>query len=109
MASGWLPVAGAIAAEITAALLLRYSDGFSRWWPSIGALCAFGAAFYVVSLALTSLPMSIVYPVWAGGGTAGVALVGMAALGERGGLLKVSGIALVVAGIVLLNVAAGGA
>jgi small multidrug resistance pump len=53
--------------------------------------------------------MSIVYPVWAGGGTAGVALVGMAALGERGGLLKVSGIALVVAGIVLLNVAAGGA
>jgi len=108
MATSWLLVAGAIVAEIAAALLLRRSDGFSRWLPATAALCCFGAAFYVVSLALTRLPMSVVYPVWAGGGTAGVAVVGMLALKEGGGLQKVSGIALVVAGIALLNAVAPG-
>ena len=109
MTAAWLLVAGAIVAEIAAALFLRRSDGFSRWRPAVAALCCFGAAFYVVSLALTRLPMSVVYPVWAGGGTAGVAVVGVSVLGEAGGLQKLGGIVLVVAGIVLLNFAAPGA
>lgn len=109
MAAGWLLVACAIATEIAAALCLRRSDGFSRWRPAAAALCCFGAAFYLVSLALTQLPMSVVYPVWAGGGTAGVAVVGVSVLGEAGGLQKLAGIVLVVAGIVLINFAAPGA
>ncbi len=104
----WLFVALAIMAEITAALALRFSHGFSRPLPTVIALVAFGSAFYVISLALVSLPVSTVYPVWAGGGTAGVALLGVLALHEKTGAWKVTGVLLVVAGIVILNMASTG-
>lgn len=103
----WVFVAGAIIAEITAAILLRSSDGFKNLMPSACALAVFGLAFYLVSLALVNLPVSTVYPVWAGGGTAGVALVGVLALGERAHFLKGVGVILVVAGVIILNTAAG--
>ena len=101
----WFLVAGAIGAETLAALMLRASDGFTRALPTLTALAAFAAAFYLVSLALVDLPVSSVYPVWAGGGTAAVAVLGVVALGERAHVLKVTGIVLVVAGIVTLNLA----
>ncbi|MEQ8660129.1 MAG: SMR family transporter [Gammaproteobacteria bacterium] len=103
--TAWAWVGGAIGAEIAAALLLRASDGFRRVVPTLCALGAFSAAFYLVSRALLALPVSSVYPVWAGGGTAGVAVLGIMALGERVHPLKTTGVALVVAGIVTLNLA----
>ena len=103
----WMLVAGAVLAETVAALLLRSSDGFRHRDKAALALCAFGGAFYLVSLALRGLPVSSVYPVWAGGGTACVAAIGMMFMGERAGLPKTLGVLLVVAGIVLLNIAAG--
>lgn len=105
LSEAWLLVGGAIGAETLAALMLRASDGFTRALPTLAALAAFATAFYLVSLALVELPVSSVYPVWAGGGTAAVALLGVAALGERAHVLKVTGIVLVVAGIVTLNLA----
>jgi len=104
----WLLVAWAIITEITAALALRFSHGFSKPLPTVIALAAFGSAFYAISLALVSLPVSTVYPVWAGGGTAGVALLGVLALHEKVGVWKVMGVLLVVTGIVVLNVAPTG-
>ncbi len=108
MSYDWLFVALAIIAEITAALALRFSRGFSKPLPTVLALVAFGLAFYAVSLALVSLPVSTVYPVWAGGGTAGVALLGVLVLHEKAGLWKGLGVAMVVAGIVVLNIASTG-
>jgi small multidrug resistance pump len=108
MAVEWLLVGLAIVAETTAALALRFSYGFTRPLPTALALLAFGSAFYLVSLALLSLPVSTVYPIWAGGGTACVALVSVSALREKASLQKGLGVALVVAGIVTLNLAAGG-
>jgi len=61
-------------------------------------------ALFLVSRVMRELPASIAYPLWAGGGTAGVAL-----LGERTNPSKLAGIVLVVAGMVLLNLAAPGA
>jgi small multidrug resistance pump len=92
-------------AEIIAAVILRSSDGFTKFVPATAAVLAFAAAFYQVSLALIYLPVSTVYPIWAGGGTAGVALAGVLLLNERGHILKWLGIACVVTGIVLLNFA----
>lgn len=107
MSPAWFLVLGAIVAEAAAALGLRQSNGFSRpLWAGF-ALLAFASAFYLVSRALLDLPMSLVYPVWAGGGTATVALIGIARLGERANSSKLIGIALVVAGIVLLNLVSG--
>jgi small multidrug resistance pump len=106
MTSAWLFVGLAIVAEIAAALGLRFSNGFTKPLPTAFALIAFGSAFYLIILSLMHLPVSTVYPIWAGGGTAGVALVGVLILKERAGVLKGLGVALVVAGIVTLNVSA---
>jgi small multidrug resistance pump len=103
MSLAWLLVGMAIVAEIAAALGLRYSNGFTKPLPTGFSLIAFGSAFYLISKSLVYLPVSTVYPVWAGGGTAGVALVGIVILKERAGIWKTLGIVLVVAGIVLLN------
>ena len=108
MTYAWLLVGLAIVAEIAAALGLRFSDGFTKPLPTAFALAAFGSAFYLVSLALVHLPVSTVYPVWAGGGTAGVALVGVLVLKEQASVLKGLGVVLVVAGIVTLNIASAG-
>jgi small multidrug resistance pump len=107
MSFAWLLLGVAIIAEITAALALRFSDGFTKPLPAVLALAAFGAAFYAVSLALKTLPVSLAYPVWAGAGTAGVALLGVVALREPASVRKGIGVALVVAGIVLLNLVSG--
>jgi len=108
MQFAWVLVGGAIVAEITAAIMLRSSEGFKKLVPTVAALAAFGSAFYLVSLALVDLPVSTVYPVWAGGGTAGVALIGVLMLKEKAHILKGVGVVLVVAGIVVLNLASTG-
>lgn len=108
MTYAWLLVGLAIVAEITAAFSLRFSHGFTKPLPTGFALVAFGSAFYLISLALVNLPVSIVYPIWAGGGTAGVALLGVLILREKASLEKGLGIVLVVTGIVILNITAGG-
>ncbi|MCP4562748.1 MAG: multidrug efflux SMR transporter [Bosea sp.] len=103
MSHAWLLLGGAIICEITAALALRFSDGFTKLWPTLLALLTFGTAFYLISIALKTLPVSIAYPVWAGSGTVGVALVGVLALRESLSVRKVAGVVLVVLGIVVLN------
>lgn len=108
MNSAWLLLGVAIAGEIAAAIALRFSDGFTKQIPTLLALAAFGTAFYTVSVAMKTLPVSIAYPVWAGAGTAGVALIGVLALREPASIQKVVGVMLVVGGIVLLNLASGG-
>jgi small multidrug resistance pump len=92
-----------VSCEIAGALSLRLSNGFTRTFPTVLALAAFAVALYLVSHVMKELPVSIAYPVWAGGGTAGVALLGVLALGEPLGLLKLAGIALVLVGVVLVN------
>ena len=104
----WLLVGLAIVAEISAALCLRFSNGFTKPLPTALALTAFGSAFYLISLALVNLPVSTVYPIWAGGGTAGVAFLGVLILREKASLQKGLGIVLVVIGIVILNISSGG-
>lgn len=99
----WILLGFAVAFEITGALGLRFSAGFTRGLPTLVALAAFGAALVIVARVMRALPVSIAYPVWAGGGTAGVALLGIAWLGEPLTLVKAAGIALVLVGVVLIN------
>jgi len=105
MTYAWFLVGFAVIAEIAAALSLRYSNGFTKRLPTIFALISFASAFYLVSLALLQLPVSTVYPIWAGGGTAGVALLGILILKEQKNIWKLIGVTMVVAGIVILNIA----
>jgi small multidrug resistance pump len=67
----------------------------------------YGLSFLLLSLTLRELSLSVTYAVWAGAGTAAIAVIGMAALGESVTALKLGSIALIVAGVVGLNAAGG--
>lgn len=93
----------AIACEVVATSALKASDGFSRLLPSVLVVVGYGAAFYLVSIVLRQLPQGLTYAIWSGVGTVGAALVGVLVWQERIDLLRGSGIAFVVLGVVLLN------
>ena len=101
--TAWLLLGCAVALETAGVMGLRFSQGFTLPWPTVGAVAAFALALYLVSRVMKQLPVSVAYPIWAGGGTAGVAIVGMAALGEEVNAAKAIGIALVIAGVVAVN------
>ncbi len=90
--------------EIAGAIGLRFSEGFTLFLPTASALAAFALALYLVSHVMKELPVSIAYPIWAGGGTAGVALIGIFVLGEAFTAVKAVGIALIMAGVIFVNI-----
>ena len=101
--AAWWLLGLAVCFEIAGAIGLRFSEGFTVLLPTGLALGAFSVALYLVSHVMKSLPVSVAYPVWAGSGTAGVALLGMFVLGEGMDTLKIIGVMLVIAGVVLIN------
>ncbi|KOG83298.1 MULTISPECIES: multidrug efflux SMR transporter [Streptomyces] len=100
-------LAAAIAAEVAGTTAMKYSEGFTRLWPSLGTLLGYLIAFTLLAQTLKTLSVGTAYAIWAGAGTAAVALIGILFLGESGSLVKIAGIALIVAGVVVLNL--GGA
>lgn len=97
-------LATAILVEIVATLALRASDGFSKLGPTLLAVAGYVLAFALLSQALKTIEVGIAYAVWAGVGTAAITVIGIVALGESSAALKLVGTALIVVGVVLLNV-----
>ncbi|MBV7249033.1 MULTISPECIES: DMT family transporter [Streptomyces] len=100
-------LAAAIAAEVAGTTAMKYSEGFTRLWPSLGTVVGYLIAFTLLAQTLKTLSVGTAYAIWAGVGTAAVALIGILFLGESSNLVKIAGIALIVAGVVVLNL--GGA
>jgi small multidrug resistance pump len=99
----WLYLTAAIATEVTGTVFLRYTDGFTRPAPTSLVVITYAVSLWLTALALKELEVSLAYAVWAGVGTAAVAIIGMAALGESVTTLKLASIALVIGGVVGLN------
>lgn len=89
--------------EVGFALGLKYSEGFSRLWPTLGMVAAGALSFYLLSTAMKSLPAGTAYAVWTGIGAAGTATVGILLLGESANTLRILSLALIVAGVVGLR------
>ncbi|MEU6764288.1 multidrug efflux SMR transporter [Streptomyces sp. NPDC046853] len=104
---GYALLAGAIVAEVAGTTAMKYSEGFSKLWPSLITVAGYLIAFTLLAQTLKTLSVGTAYAIWAGIGTAAVAAIGMIFMGESAGLAKIAGIALVIAGVVLLNL--GGA
>ncbi|MQA96358.1 MAG: hypothetical protein GEV11_17555 [Streptosporangiales bacterium] len=100
-----LVIAGAL--ETTFAIALKYSEGFTRLVPSVIFGVASVASFVLLSISLRTLPVGTAYAVWTGIGAAGTAIVGMMFLNEPVQALRVTAIALIVAGVVGLRLAGG--
>jgi len=97
----YLVIAGLL--EIGWAIGLKFTEGFSRFWPSVATAGAMIASFILLALALKSLPVGTAYAVWTGIGAAGTALLGMLFLGEPRDASRLLCIALIVAGVVGLR------
>jgi quaternary ammonium compound-resistance protein SugE len=76
--------------EIVWATGLKYTEGFSRLWPSIGTVGAMGVSFWFLAAALKSLPIDTAYAVWTGIGAAGTAILGIILFGESRDLLRIT-------------------
>ena len=100
----WFWLVGAILAEVTATISLRLSEGFSRLGPSVVTVVGYGAAFLLLARALAAgMAVGVAYGVWAALGVALVAAVGALFLGEDLTWVQSGGIALVIAGVVALE------
>jgi small multidrug resistance pump len=103
----WLFLAGAILTEVVATTALKLSEGFTKLVPSIVVVVGYVTAFGLLSQALTrGMAIGVAYGVWSAVGVALVAIVGAAFLGESMTWVQVGGIALVIAGVLALELGA---
>ena len=98
----WLVIAGLL--EIAWAIGLKYTEGFTKLTPSLLTLAAMGASFYLLSIALRTLPLGTAYAVWVGIGAVGTAIMGILIFNETATPLKLVSIVLVAAGIAGLKI-----
>jgi small multidrug resistance pump len=103
MLGAWLLVVAAIGLEVAATTSLKLSEGFQRLAPSLVATCLYLVAFACLGLAVATLEVGIVYAVWAGAGTALVAIVGALYFRERLLWPGWCGIGLIVAGVLVVE------
>jgi quaternary ammonium compound-resistance protein SugE len=103
LAMAWLCLLGAGALEIVWALGLKYSHGFTRFWPSVITLAAIALSFALLGLSLKSVPFGTAYAVWTGIGAAGAVVLGICLFGEPADAVRIGCVVLIVAGIVGLR------
>ena len=102
MAWVYLAVAGLF--EIGWAIGLKYSDGFSKPFPSFLTVVTMGVSLWLLAVAMRTIPVGTAYAVWTGIGAVGVAVLGMVLFGESREILRVLCLFLIIAGIVGLKV-----
>jgi len=100
---GYLYLAIAIVAEVAATSALKASEGFTRLGPTLIVAAGYGLAFYCLSLVLRTVPVGIAYAIWAGVGIVLIALIGWLVLRQPLDVAAVVGIALIVAGVVVIQ------
>jgi quaternary ammonium compound-resistance protein SugE len=103
----WTILIGAGLLEIVWAITLKYSDGFTRFWPSAIGITAAVTSFIMLSAALKTLPVGTAYAVWVGIGALGVALAGIVAFGESASTLRLGFLVLILVGIIGLKIVEG--
>lgn len=98
-----MPLALAIALEVVGTSLLQRSAQFTRLWPTVGMAVCYLASFYLLSLALRTMPLGIAYAIWSAVGIVLVAVIGLVVFGQRIDLAGVIGLGLIVAGVLVVN------
>lgn len=91
--------------EIGWAIGLKYTDGLTRLWPTVGTVLAMVISLGLLGIAMKSLPVGTAYAVWVGVGAIGTAILGIALFGEPANAGRILSLALILAGIIGLKVA----
>ena len=103
MAWAYIVLAGLC--EVGWAFGLKYTDGFTKLWPSLATAAGMVVSFYLLSQALKTIPVGTGYAVWTGIGAAGTVVLGMVLLGEPRDLFRIACLALILLGIAGLKLA----
>ncbi|MFA9273752.1 MAG: quaternary ammonium compound efflux SMR transporter SugE [Candidatus Aquirickettsiella gammari] len=99
----WLMLVLAGLFEIVWAIGLKYTDGFTRFWPSVGTALAMLISVSLLGLAMKTLPVGTAYAVWVGVGAIGTALLGIVLFGEVVSVARVFSLLLILFGIIGLK------
>lgn len=99
----WLVLGLAGVAEIGWVIGLKYSDGFSKLWPSVFTVVALAASMVLLGWAAKTLPIGTAYAVWTGIGAVGAAIAGLMLFGESANAMRLACIGLIIAGVVGLK------
>ena len=101
--NSWWFLGIAIVAEVIATSALKASDGFSRFWPSLLVVVGYGVAFYCLSMTLKSIPVGVAYAIWSGMGVVLISTVAWLWFGQKLDAAMIVGMALIVAGVLVIN------
>ena len=99
----WLILAVTIVLEVVGSTMMKLSNGFSVFWPSVGVFVCYSAALAGLTITLKYIELSIAYAIWAGAGTALIAIIEILCFREPVSAMKVVSLILVVAGVVGLQ------
>ena len=99
----WIALFVAGLFEVGWAIGLKYTEGFTRTWPSVATLAAMFASIVLLAWAMKTLPVGTAYAVWTGIGAVGTVILGIVLFGEAATLARLACVALIVVGIVGLR------
>lgn len=91
--------------EVGWAIGLKYTEGFTKLWPSVGTITAMIISLGLLGLAMKSLPVGTAYAIWVGVGAVGTVILGIVLFNEPLNALRIGSVALIVAGLVGLKLA----
>ncbi|WP_108858597.1 multidrug efflux SMR transporter [Ruegeria sp. Alg231-54] len=103
MPKAYLILLLAVFAETIGTTALQASQQFSRFWPSVLVVVGYGVAFYLLGLTLKFIPVGIVYAIWSGLGIVLIAIIGFIVFGQRLDWPAVLGLAMILAGILIIH------
>jgi small multidrug resistance pump len=99
----WILLALSILAEVVGTLCLKWSQGFTRLWPTVGMAALYVGTFIFLTLAAKTLDLGLAYAIWAGVSVAGVAVCGVMLFHEPLDAFRVIGITAIIVGVLVLN------
>ncbi len=105
----WMYLYIAITGEVVATSALRASEGFTKLGASGLVVAGYGIAFYFLSLTLNTIPIGVAYAVWSGAGIVLTSIIGWRLFGQTLDLPALIGIALILAGVAVINLMSGAA
>ncbi len=99
----YLYLALAILGELIGSSMLKAAEGFSKLYPTIGTIIAFTGSFFFLSLAMKTIPLNTAYALWSGVGIIATTIISILIWKEKINVASVTGIALILAGVIILN------
>lgn len=99
----WIQLFFAAFFEIVWAVAMKYTEGFTQLWPSVGVVAAMIISFVLLAKSIRHIPLGTAYAVWSGIGAAGTAIFGVVLLGEPASLWRIVSLCAIVAGVLGLK------